>query len=64
MRLMCEYIYTYDQWCEISTAVADAMQYAHDKALEHGDAADPIWNLDEYVNRIIAAAFSKEEASE
>lgn len=49
--------YTYDQWRQVSDAVADAMRYAHDKALEHPDRADPLWNLDEYVNRIISVAF-------
>lgn len=57
---MSEYThaYTYGQWCDISEAVADAMQYAHDKAIEHPDKADPLWNLDEYVNRILVVAFS------
>lgn len=52
--------YTYDQWRQISEAVGDAMQYAHDKALEHPDKADPLWNLDEYVNRIINVVFPSE----
>ena len=51
--------YTYKQWREISEAVADAMQYAHDKAIEHPDVADPLWNMDEYVNRILDAAFMR-----
>lgn len=52
--------YTYDQWRDISDAVADAMTYAHDKAIEHPDHADPLWNLDEYVNRILKVAFDGE----
>ena len=51
--------YTYNQWREISEAVADAMQYAHDKAIEHPDKADPLWNMDEYVDRILDAAFMR-----
>lgn len=49
--------YTYDQWREVSEAVGDAMEYAHDRAIEHPDKADPLWNLDEYVNRVLEAAF-------
>ena len=49
--------YTYEQWRAISDAVAAAMQYAHDRAIEHPDKADPYWNLDEYVERVCAAAF-------
>lgn len=52
--------YSYEQFREISNAVGDAMQYAHDKAIEHPDAADPLWNLDEYVNRILKVAFEGE----
>lgn len=48
---------TYDQWRAISDAIAAAMEYAHDKAMEHPDHADPLWNLDEYVNRVIAVMF-------
>lgn len=49
--------YSYDQWREISDAVADAMEYAHDKAIEFPDKADPYWNMDEYVSRIMKVAF-------
>jgi hypothetical protein len=49
--------YSYEQWREISNAVGDAMEYAHNKAIECPDRADPLWNLDEYVNRILKAAF-------
>lgn len=49
--------YTYEQWREISNAIGDAMQYAHDRAIEHPDKADPLWNLDEYVNRVMVTAF-------
>lgn len=49
--------YSYEQWREISNAVGDAMEYAHNKAIECPDEADPLWNLDEYVNRILKAAF-------
>lgn len=52
--------YSYEQLREISSAVCDAMEYAHDKAIEHPDAADPLWNLDEYVNRILKVAFEGE----
>lgn len=52
--------YSYKQWSEISNAVGDAMEYAHDKAIECPDKADPLWNLDEYVNRILKAAFEGE----
>lgn len=52
--------YSYEQLREISSAVGDAMEYAHDKAIEHPDAADPLWNLDEYVNRILKVAFEGE----
>lgn len=52
--------YSYGQWREISNAVGDAMEYAHDRAIEHPDAADPLWNLDEYVNRILKVAFEGE----
>ena len=52
--------YTYEQWRAISDAVADAMEYAHDKAIEHPDKADPYWNLDEYVERVLMAAFGDE----
>ena len=53
--------YTYEQWREISDAIGDAMQYAHDRAIEHPDKADPLWNLDEYVNRVMATAFGGPE---
>lgn len=59
-----DYIYSYDQWRDISSAVADAMEYAHDKAIEHGAAADPLWDMDTYVNRIIAAAFPEGDSDE
>ncbi len=49
--------YTYEQWREISDAIGDAMEYAHDRAMEHPDKADPLWNLDEYVERVMQAAF-------
>ena len=52
--------YSYEQWREISNAVGDAMEYAHDRAIEHPDRADPLWNLDEYVNRILKVAFEGE----
>lgn len=52
--------YSYKQWREISNAVGDAMEYAHNKAIECPDKADPLWNLDEYVNRILKAAFEGE----
>lgn len=52
--------YTYNQWKEISDAVAGAMEYAHDKAIEFPDKADPYWNLDEYVERVLKAAFGRE----
>lgn len=52
--------YSYEQWREISNAVGDAMEYAHDKAIECPDKADPLWNLDEYVNRILKVAFEGE----
>ncbi len=48
---------TYEQWRAISEAIGDGMEYAHDKAIEHPDEADPLWNLDEYVNRVIEVAF-------
>lgn len=51
--------YTYKQWREISEAVADAMQYAHDKAVENPGEADPLWNMDEYVDRILDAVFER-----
>ena len=50
--------YTYEQWREISEAIGDAMEYAHDRAVEHPDKADPLWNLDEYVNRVLDVAFN------
>lgn len=50
--------YSYEQWREISDAIGDAMEYAHDKAIEHPDKADPLWNLDEYVNRVLDTAFN------
>ncbi len=50
---------TYEQWRAISEAIGDAMEYAHDKAIEHPDKADPLWNLDEYVNRVIEVAFGE-----
>lgn len=50
---MAESTYTYEQYAVVSDAVGDAMEYAHDKAVELGSKADPLWNLDEYVNRII-----------
>ena len=49
--------YTYEQWRVISDALADAMESAHDKAVEHPDKAEPYWNLDEYVERVLKAAF-------
>jgi hypothetical protein len=49
--------YSYEQFREISNAVGDAMEYAHDRAIEHPDRADPLWSLDEYVNRILKVAF-------
>ena len=53
--------YSYKQWREISNAVGDAMEYAYNKAIECPDNwADPLWNLDEYVNRILKAAFEGE----
>lgn len=52
--------YTYEQYREISNAVGDAMEYAHDRAIEHPDKADPFWNLDEYVSRILKVAFEGE----
>ena len=52
--------YSYEQFREISNAVGDAMEYAHDRAIEHPDVADPLWNLDEYVNRILKVAFKGE----
>lgn len=52
--------YSYEQWREISNAVGDAMEYAHNKAIECPDKADPLWNLDEYVNRILKVAFKGE----
>ena len=52
--------YSYEQFREISNAVGDAMEYAHDRAIEHPDKADPLWNLDEYVNRILKVAFEGE----
>lgn len=58
---MAEPRYTYEQWRAISEAVGDAMEYAHDKAIEHPEVADPLWNLDEYVNRILDIAFPDEE---
>ena len=51
-------MYSYEQWREISEAIGDAMEYAHDKAIEHPDKADPLWNLDEYVNRVLEVAFN------
>ena len=51
--------YTYEQWREISDIVARAMEYAHDRAIEHPEHADPLWNLDEYVNDILEVAFAK-----
>lgn len=50
--------YTYEQFRKISDAIGDAMEYAHDKAIEHPDKADPLWNLDEYVNRVLDVAFN------
>ena len=58
MQIMSSY--SYKQWREISNAVGDAMEYAHNKAIECPDKADPLWNLDEYVNRILKAAFEGE----
>lgn len=52
--------YSYEQLREISNAVGDAMEYAHDRAIEHPDRADPLWSLDEYVNRILKVAFEGE----
>ena len=49
--------YSYSQWRAISEAVGDAMEYAHDRAIEHPNKADPLWNLDEYVDRILEVAF-------
>ena len=48
---------TYEQWRAISEAIGDGMEYAHDKAIEYPDKADPLWNLDEYVNRVMEVAF-------
>ena len=52
--------YSYEQYREITNAVGDAMEYAHDKAIEHPDKADPLWDLDEYVSRILKVAFEGE----
>ena len=52
--------YSYEQWRKISDAIGDAMEYAHDKAIEHPDKADPLLNLDEYVNRVLDVAFNGE----
>ena len=50
--------YSYEQWRKVSYAIGDAMEYAHDKAIEYPDKADPLWNLDEYVNRVLDIAFN------
>lgn len=47
--------YTLEQWRAVSDAVASAMEYAHDKAMECPEHADPLWNLDEYVSKVMAA---------
>ena len=49
--------YTPEQWRAVSDAVAAAMEYAHERAIEHPDQADPLWNLDEYVNKVMEIAF-------
>lgn len=51
--------YSYEQWCAVSDAVASAMEYAHDRAIECPEHADPLWNLDEYVNKVMAALSPK-----
>lgn len=56
-------VYSYRQWRDISEAVGDAMQYAHDRAIEHPDRADPLWNMDEYVDRVLEAAFLRGQAT-
>jgi len=59
-----DYLYTYRQWVEINDAIGDAMDYAHDRAIEHPDVADPYWNIDEYVNRVLAAVFGSTDKTE
>jgi hypothetical protein len=51
--------YSYEQWRAVSDAVASAMEYAHDKAIECPEHADPLWNLDEYVNKVMEAMLPK-----
>ena len=51
--------YSYEQWRAVSNAVASAMEYAHDRAIECPEHADPLWNLDEYVNKVMAALSPK-----
>lgn len=53
--------YTYEEWRDISNIIGDAMQYAHDRAIEFPDKADPFWNLDEYVNRILNIVYHSNE---
>lgn len=49
--------YTYEQWRAVTDAISDAMGYAHDKAAECDGVSDPLWNLDDYVKRVLNATF-------
>ncbi len=55
--------YTYDEWRAINEAVGDAMEYAHEHAVMHPDKADPLWNIDEYVNRVLKVAYGPKAAT-
>ena len=55
--------YTYDEWRAISEAVGDAMEYAHEHAVMYPDKADPLWNIDEYVNRVLEVAYGTRDAT-
>lgn len=55
--------YTYDEWRAINEAVGDAMEYAHEHAVMYPDKADPLWNIDEYVNRVLEVAYGPKDAT-
>jgi hypothetical protein len=58
-----ERYYAYDEWRAISEAVGDAMEYAHEHAVMYPDKADPLWNIDEYVNRVLEVAYGTKDAT-
>lgn len=58
-----ERYYTYDEWCAINEAVGDAMEYAHEHAVMYPDKADPLWNIDEYVNRVLEVVYGPKDAT-